>query len=132
MCAVQEGWLSLRQVEGCAQDLPRGDPLRRQHRGRHLRAGQVRPDLPTGGSSVSIRRTLAVFLVGAFLEKRVDCSHGFSSVFFFDTPEVTKIVLPKVLQNFKKTPNCTFGPRELNEKVFFSFFFRVTYNTGRD
>ena len=45
------------------------------------------------------------FLVGAFLEKRVDYSHGFSSVCFlknfFDTPEVTKIVLPKVLQNFK-------------------------------
>ena len=42
-------------------------------------------------------------LVGAFLEKRVDYSHGFSSVFFlkffFDTPEVTKIVL-QVLQNF--------------------------------
>ena len=40
------------------------------------------------------------FLVGAFLEKRVDYSHGFSSVFFklkkkFDTPEVTKIVLPQ-------------------------------------
>ena len=41
------------------------------------------------------------FLVGAFLEKRVYYSHGFSSVFFFDTPEVTKIVLPTVLQNFK-------------------------------
>ena len=41
------------------------------------------------------------FLVGAFLEKRVDHSHGFSSVFFFDAPELTKIVLPKVLQNFK-------------------------------
>ena len=40
------------------------------------------------------------FLVGAFLDKRVDYSHGFSSVFFFDTPEVTKIDLPKVLQNF--------------------------------
>ena len=35
-----------------------------------------------------------------FFKKRVDYSHGFSSVFFFDTPEVTKIVLPKVLQNF--------------------------------
>ena len=39
------------------------------------------------------------FLVGAFLEKRVDYIHGFSSVFFFDTPEVTEIVL-QVLQNF--------------------------------
>ena len=47
------------------------------------------------------------FSVSAFLKKRVDYSHGFSGVFFFDTPEVTKIVLPKVLQNFKKTPNCT-------------------------
>ena len=40
-----------------------------------------------------------MFLVGAFLKKRVDYSHCFLSV-FFDTPEVTKIVLPKVLQNF--------------------------------
>ena len=39
-------------------------------------------------------------LVSAFLEKRVDYSHGFLSV-FFDTPEVTKIVLPKTLQIFK-------------------------------
>ena len=40
-----------------------------------------------------------LFLVGAFLEKRVDYSHGFSSVFIFDTPEVTKIVR-QVVQNF--------------------------------
>ena len=40
------------------------------------------------------------FLVGDFLKKRVDNSYGFSSVFFNDTPEVTKIVLPKVVQNF--------------------------------
>ena len=37
----------------------------------------------------------------SFPEKRVDYSHGFSSAFFFDTPEVTKTVLPKVLQNPK-------------------------------
>ena len=41
-----------------------------------------------------------LFLVGTFLEKRVDYSHGFSSVFFLRPPELTKIVLPKVLQNF--------------------------------
>ena len=35
---------------------------------------------------------------------------------FFDTPEVTKIVLPKVLQNFKKTPNCSCWHKELNQK----------------
>ena len=40
------------------------------------------------------------FLVGAFLEKRVDYSHGFSLV-FLRPPELAKIVLPKVLQNFK-------------------------------
>ena len=40
------------------------------------------------------------FLVDAFLEKRVDYSHGFSSV-FLRPPERTKIVLPKVLKNFK-------------------------------
>ena len=37
-----------------------------------------------------------VFLVGASLEKRVDYSYGFSSVFlkkFFEAPEVTEIVL---------------------------------------
>ena len=51
-------------------------------------------------------------------------SHGFSSVFFcifhffFDTPEVTKIVLPKGLQNFKKTPNCTRWPKKLKQKGF--------------
>ena len=50
--------------------------------------------------------------------KRVEYSHGFSSVFFFDTPEVTKIVLPKVLQKFKKTPNCTCWPKELSQKGF--------------
>ena len=48
-----------------------------------------------------IKHTLPYFLVGAFLEKRVDYRHGFSSVFFLRPPELTKIVLPKVLQNFK-------------------------------
>ena len=59
------------------------------------------------------------FLVGAFLKKRDDYSHGFSSVFFLfflRPPEVTKIVLPKVLQNIEKTPNCTCWPKELNQK----------------
>ena len=32
-----------------------------------------------------IKHTLPYFLVGAFLEKRVDYRHGFSSVFFFKT-----------------------------------------------
>ena len=41
------------------------------------------------------------FLVGAFLEKRVDYSHGFSSVLFLRPPELTKIVLPKFLPSFK-------------------------------
>ena len=44
------------------------------------------------------------FLVGAFLKKKVDYSHCFSSVFFFDTPEVTKIVLPKVSTKFCIVP----------------------------
>ena len=43
------------------------------------------------------------FLVGAFLEKESTIVMDFRQCFFFDTPEVTKIVLPKVLQNFKKT-----------------------------
>ena len=31
---------------------------------------------------------------------------------FLRTPELTKIVLPKVLQNFQKTPKCTCWPKE--------------------
>ena len=77
------------------------------------------------------------FLVGAFLKKIVDYSHGFSSVFFQKTltksndysqlfslksflrpPKVTKIVVPKVLQNFEKTPKCTCWFKELNQKGF--------------
>ena len=63
---------------------------------------------------------LPPFLVGAFLKKRVDYSHGFSSVFFKDQngPELTKIVLPKVLQNLQKTPKYTWWPKELNQKGF--------------
>ena len=52
-----------------------------------------------GGATARI--VLGIFLVGAFLKKRVDYSHGFSSVYFLRPPELTKIVLPKVLQNFK-------------------------------
>ena len=37
---------------------------------------------------------------------------------FFDTPEVTKIVPPKSLQNFKNTPNCTCWSKQLNQKSF--------------
>ena len=58
-----------------------------------------------------------------FFKKRVDYSQFFSSVFFFDTPELTKIVLPKVLQNFK-APNCTFSPSELDDESC-SFFFSI-------
>ena len=35
---------------------------------------------------------------------------AFRQCFFFDTLEVTEIVLPKVLQNLKKAPNCTCWP----------------------
>ena len=45
----------------------------------------------------------------------------FRQCFFFDTHEVTKIVLPKVLQNFKKTPNCACWPKAMNQKSF-TFF----------
>ena len=43
---------------------------------------------------------------------------AFRQSFFFDTPEATKIVLPNVPQNFKKTPNCTRWPKEVNQKGF--------------
>ena len=39
-------------------------------------------------------------------------------MFFLRPPELTKIVLPKVLQNFQKTPKCTCWPKELNQKGF--------------
>ena len=77
------------------------------------------------------------FSVAAFLKKIVDYSHGFSSVFFQKTltkshdysrlfslksflrpPKVTKIVIPKVLQNFEKTTKCTCWFKELNQKGF--------------
>ena len=62
------------------------------------------------------------FLVGVLLEKRVDYRHGFSSVFFFDTPEVTKIVP----QNFMVS-NWTIWPTELNQKGFPFFPCNIHY-----
>ena len=53
----------------------------------------------------------------------------FSRRFFFETPEVTKVVLPKVLQNFKKTPNCTCWPQETNQKGFSFFPQNIQYRT---
>ena len=46
--------------------------------------------------------------------------HGFSTIVmvFLRSPELTKIVLPKVLQNFQKMPKCTCWPKELNQKGF--------------
>ena len=41
----------------------------------------------------------------AFLKTRVDYNHGFSSVFFRDTHEVTKIVLQNLLRQI-----VHFGP----------------------
>ena len=49
---------------------------------------------------------------------------AFRQCLFFDITEVTKIVLPKVLQNFKVLENCTCWPKELNQNGIF-FFFRV-------
>ena len=63
-------------------------------------------------------------------------------LYFFkdqNKPELTKIVLPKVLQNLQKTPKCTWWPKELNQKgfprniqyrtrpkgPFFQFFFSI-------
>ena len=45
---------------------------------------------------------------------------AFRQCFFKDQnrPELTKIVLPKVLQNLQKTPKCTWWPKELNQKGF--------------
>ena len=70
----------------------------------------------------SLIKLCVIFLVGAFLEKRVDYSHGFSSVFFNFFFRYTwsdqNSSTPKVLKNFKKTPNCTHWPKELNQKGF--------------
>ena len=51
------------------------------------------------------------------LEKSRLQSWLFVSV-FLRPPELTKIVLPKGLQNFQKTPKCTCWPKELNQKGF--------------
>ena len=59
-------------------------------------------------------------LVGAFLEERLDYSHGFLSV-FFDTPGVRKIVLPKVLQNLKEGAKLYLLSQGTEPKMF-SFF----------
>ena len=73
------------------------------------------------------------FLVGAFLEKRVDYRHGCSSVFLKLKKKIRytwsdqNSSTPKVLQNFKKLPNCTRWPNELSQKGF-----PRKYNTGRD
>ena len=48
--------------------------------------------------------------------------------YFFDTPEVTKIVLPKVIQNFI----LSLLDLGTEPKKFFFLFFRVSYNAGRD
>ena len=45
---------------------------------------------------------------------------AFRQCFFKDQnrPELTKIVLPKVLQNLQKMPKSTWWPKELNQKGF--------------
>ena len=45
-------------------------------------------------------------------------TYAVPGLFFIRPPEVTKIVLPKVLQNFEKTPTCTCWPKEQNQKGF--------------
>ena len=68
-------------------------------------AGNINFWIFTNGSTNKPKRLIfsmwSLFLIGAFLVKRVDYSHGFSSVFSSRTPDLTKIILPKVLQNFK-------------------------------
>ena len=53
-----------------------------------------------------------------FSRKEPTIVMAFRQCFFFDTPELTKKVLPKVIQNFQKTPKCTCWPKELNQKGF--------------
>ena len=48
-------------------------------------------------------------------------------MFFYDTTEVTKIVLPKVLQNL-----ILFLLAQGTEPKSFFLFYHVTHNTGRD
>ena len=59
------------------------------------------------------------FLVGAFLKKRVDYSHGFSSVFFFRYTWSDQIVLPEVLQNLKEGPKLYLLAQETEPKRLF-------------
>ena len=60
------------------------------------------------------------FWSALFLRKESTIVMAFRQCFCFDTPEVTKIVLPKVLQNII-APNCTIWPSELNQKGFYCF-----------
>ena len=80
----------------------------------------------------SVHSEWSTYLVGAFLEKRVDYSKGFSSVFqkYFSIhlPEVTKTVLPQKFYKILRSRQIILvGPRNWTKKVS-----RVTYNTGRD
>ena len=80
----------------------------------------------------SVHSEWSTYLVGAFLEKRVDYSKGFSSVFqkYFSIhlPEVTKTVLPQKFYKILRSRQIVLvGPRNWTKKVS-----RVTYNTGRD
>ena len=58
------------------------------------------------------------FLPALLLGKESTIFIAFRQCLLVDTPEVTKIVLPKVLRIFKKSPNCTCWPKELNQKSF--------------
>ena len=63
---------------------------------------------------VRFKRPAVLFIVGAFLE-----SWLFASV-FLDTPEVTKIVLPKVLQNLNEGAKLYLLAQETEpQRVFF-------------
>ena len=71
---------------------------------------------------MGLLKIIKQFLVRAFLEKRVDYSHGFSSVFFFkkifNTPEVTKIVLPqKLYKILRRRQTVPVGPKNWTKKV---------------
>ena len=75
----------------------------------------------SGFTAFAVGANWTVFLVGAFLEKKIDYSHGFSSVFFLFfryTLSGQNSSTPEVLPNFRKTPKCTRWPKELNQEGF--------------
>ena len=80
------------------------------------------------GSFISM--LFRLFYSALFLRKESTIVMAFRQCFFkflLRPPELTKIVLPKVLQHFEKTPKCTCWPKELKIPPFRFFRHCATF-----